>query len=59
MESARKEKAQLPRDTYQVEVSEGKTCHEGMQKEVAENSFEAWIARLVEKRAKRTPSKRG
>ena len=55
-ESAKTDKTQLPKDTYQewLESQKEKPSVKGRGKEVTENSFEVWMAKRVEKRAKKT-----
>jgi hypothetical protein len=56
-ESAKTDKTHLPKDTYQEWLKsqkEERSKAKGHGKEVTENSFEAWMAKRVEKQAKKT-----
>ncbi len=55
-ESAAKEKTHLPQDTFEewVKSQKEKAAAKGRGREVAGNSFEAWIGKKVESRAKKT-----
>lgn len=55
-ESAKTEKTHLPKDTYQewLKSEKGEITVKGRGKEVIENSFEAWMAKRVERRTKKT-----
>jgi hypothetical protein len=55
-ESARTDKTHLPKDTYQewLKSQKEKPLAKGRGKGVTENSFEAWMAKRVEKRVKKT-----
>ena len=55
-ESAKKDKTHLPKDTYQewLRSQKEKLSAKGRGKEVTENSFEAWMAKRVERRVKKT-----
>jgi hypothetical protein len=55
-ESAKIDKTQLPKDTYQewVKTQKEEQTAKGRGKEVTENSFETWMAKRVEKRVKET-----
>lgn len=55
-ESAKTDKTHLPKDTYQewLRSQKEELFAKGRGKEVTENSFEAWMAKRVERRAKKT-----
>ena len=55
-ESAKTDKTHLPNDTYQewLKSQKEELSVKGRGKKVTENSFEAWMAKRVEKRAKKT-----
>jgi hypothetical protein len=55
-ESAKTNKTHLPKDTYEewLKSQKEKPFAKGRGKEVTENSFEAWIAKRVEKQGKKT-----
>ena len=58
-ESAKTDKTHLPKDTYQewLKSQKEKPLGKGRGKEVTENSFEAWMAKRVERRVKKTSSR--
>jgi hypothetical protein len=60
-ESARIDKTRLPKDTYQewLKSQKEELLVKGRGKEVTENSFEAWMAKRVEKRVKKTSGRAG
>ncbi|MGD1055002.1 MAG: hypothetical protein ABR867_02855 [Nitrososphaerales archaeon] len=55
-ESAKTEKTHLPKDTYQewLKSQKEKPVAKGRGKEVTKSSFEVWMAKRVERRAKET-----
>ena len=55
-ESAKTDKTHLPKDTYEewLKSQKEEPSAKGRGKKVTENSFEVWMAKRVERRAKKT-----